>query len=178
MVCMVKDMFCFVLFFPVVMYKCKSWTIKKGKHQKVDAFKLWCWRRFLRVPWTARRSKQSILKEINTDIHWKNWPWSWRSNTFTTRCEELAHWKNPYAGKDWGQEEKGTSEDEMVGWHHWLNGRVWANFRIWWRTGKHGVLQPMGSQRIGYDLASERQVIGNKITSNPQLSSMCTMEVD
>ena len=122
------------------------------------------------------KTSQSYRKLI-LNIHWKNWCWSWSSYTFTTWCEEPAHWKNPNAGKDWGHEEKRTSEDEMVGRHHWLNGWVWANFRIQWRTGKHGVLQLMGSQRAGYDLATERQVIGNKITSNPPLSSMSTMEV-
>ena len=59
--------------FPVVMYRCESWTIKKVDHQRIDAFKLWCWRRLLKVPWTARRSNQSILKEINLNIHWKDW---------------------------------------------------------------------------------------------------------
>ena len=67
--------------FPVVMYKCESWTIKKAECRRIDAFELWCWRRLLRVPWMARRSNQSILKEINPDVHWKDWCWSWSSNT-------------------------------------------------------------------------------------------------
>ena len=83
---------------------------------------LFSWRRFLRVPWTARRSNQSILKEINTDIHWKNWRWSWSSSTLTTGCKEPAHRKDPDAGKDWRWEEKGKTENEMVGWHHQLRG--------------------------------------------------------
>ena len=61
-----------------------------------DAFELWCWRRLLRVPWTARRSNQSILKEISPNIHWKDWCWSWNSNTLATWCEELTHWKRPW----------------------------------------------------------------------------------
>ena len=68
--------------FPVVMCGCESWTIKKAEHQRIDAFKLWGWRILLRIPWTARRSNQSILKEINPDIHWENWCWSWNSQQF------------------------------------------------------------------------------------------------
>jgi len=79
--------------FPVVMYGCESWTIKKAEHQRIDAFELWCWRRLLRVPWTARRSNQSILKKSVLNIHWKNWCWSWSSNILATWCKELTHWK-------------------------------------------------------------------------------------
>ena len=92
-----------------------SWTIKKAECRRIDAFELWCWRRLLRVPWSARRSNQSILKEISLGVHWKDWCWSWNSNAFATSCEELTYGKDPDAGKDWGQEEKGTTEDEMVG---------------------------------------------------------------
>ena len=67
--------------FPIVMYGCVNWTIKKAGGQRIDAFKLWCWKRLLRVPWTARRSNQSIPKEVNPNIHWKDWCWSWNSNT-------------------------------------------------------------------------------------------------
>ena len=95
---------------------------KKAEYQRIDAFELWCWRRLLRVPWTARRSNQSILKEISLGVHWRDWCWSWNSNTLATWWEELTHLKAPDAGKDWGQEEKGMTEDEMFGWHHWLNG--------------------------------------------------------
>ena len=75
------------------MYRCENWTIKKVEHQRIDVFELWCWRRLLRVPWTARRSNQSFLKEISPEFHWKDWCWSWNSNTLTTWCEELTHWK-------------------------------------------------------------------------------------
>ena len=108
--------------FPVVMYGCESWAINKAECWRNDAFELWCWRRLLRVPWTAKRSNQSVLKEISPNIHQKDWCWSWISNTLATWCEELTHWKRPWDGKDWRQEEKGTTEDEMVGWHHRLNG--------------------------------------------------------
>ena len=82
--------------YPVVMYGCESWTIKKTEHQRIDAFELWCWRRLLRVPWTARRSNQSILKKSVLNIHWKDWCWSWNSNTLATWWEELTHWKRPW----------------------------------------------------------------------------------
>ena len=77
--------------FPIVMYGCESWTIKKAERRRIDAFELWCWRRLLRVPWTARRSNQSILKKLVLNIHWKDWCWSWSSNTLTTWCKEQTH---------------------------------------------------------------------------------------
>ena len=106
--------------FPVVMYGCENWTIKEADRQRIDAFELWCWRRLLRVPWIAR-SNQLIKSVLNT--HWKEWCWSWNSNTLVIWWEEsLLISKDCDARKDWGQEEKGMTEDEMVGWHHWLNG--------------------------------------------------------
>ena len=103
--------------FPVVMYGCESWTLKKAEHWRIDAFELWCWRRPLRVPWTARRSNQSILKEIigRTDVEAEA-PILWPPDV-----KSWLIWEDPDAGKDWGQEEKGTTEDEMVGCHHWLS---------------------------------------------------------
>ena len=102
------------LVFPVVMYRCESWTIKKAECQRIEAFKLWCRRRLLRVLWTARRSNQWILKEVNPD-HSAGilWPPDVRS--------QLSR-KNPDAGKDWWHNEKGMTEDEMVGWRHWFKG--------------------------------------------------------
>ena len=109
--------------FPVVMYRWKSWTIKKAEHWRTDAFQLWCWRRLLRVSWTARRSNQSILKEIKTLNVGRTdadaeapiiWPPDVKS--------QLAG-KDPDAGKYWGQGEKGVTEAEKVGWHHQLNGQ-------------------------------------------------------
>ena len=82
--------------FSVVMYGCESWTIKKTERWRIDAFELWCWRRLLRVPWTARRSNKSILKEIILNIHWKNWGLSWNSSTLATWCKELTPWKRPW----------------------------------------------------------------------------------
>ena len=82
--------------FPVIMYGCESWTIKKAEHLRIDAFELWCCRRLLRVPWTARRYNQSILKEIS--VLWKEWCSSWNSNTLATSCKELTHWKRLMLG--------------------------------------------------------------------------------
>ena len=109
------------------MYGCESWIIKKAECQRIDAFELWYWRRLLRVPWTARRSNQSILKEISPEYSLEGLMWSWNSNTLGTWCEEQLFASalvstNTDSGKDWRQEEKGTTGDEMVGWHHWLDG--------------------------------------------------------
>ena len=112
--CLVKAMV-----FPVVIYGFDSWTIKKAECRRIDVFELWCWRRLLRIPWTERRSNQSILKEISSNIQRKAWCWS--SDTFTTDMKSWLIGNDPDAGKDWRQEEKGMTEDEMVGWH-WLHG--------------------------------------------------------
>ena len=87
-------------------------------------------------------------------VHWRDWCWSWNSNTLATWCEELTHWKRPWFWEGLGQEEKGTTEDEMVGWHHWLNGHEFGDGSWWW-TGRPGVLPFMGSQRVGPDWATE-----------------------
>ena len=117
-VCLVKAMV-----FPVVMYGCESWTIKKAECRRIHAFEQWCWRRLLRVPWTAGRSSQSILKEkqfwifIGRAVAEAETPILWPP--------DVKNWltgKDPGAGKDWRQEEKGRTEDEMVGWHHLCNG--------------------------------------------------------
>ena len=101
--------------FPVVMYGCESWTIKKAENQRIDAFELWCWR-LLRVPWTARRSNQSILKEISPVCSLERLIWSWNSNTVATWCEELAHLKRP-----WGWERlRAGGEGDNRGWDGWM----------------------------------------------------------
>ena len=107
--------------FPVVMYGCESWTVKKAEHQRIDAFELWCWRRLLRVPWTARRPNQSILKEISAGCSLKGLMLKLELQYFgclMLRVKSRLIGKDPDAGEDWGQEEKGTTEDEMAGWHH------------------------------------------------------------
>ena len=116
-VCLVKAMV-----FPVVIYGCESWTIKKAERRRIDAFELWCWWRLLRVPWTARRSNQSILKENSPEYSLEGLMLKLKLQYFGHWCEQLTPWKDPDPGKDWRQEEKGTTEDEMVGWYHRLNG--------------------------------------------------------
>ena len=106
------------MLFPVVMYGCESLTTKKAEHQRIDAFKLWCWRRLLRVPWTARRSSQSILKEISLGVSLEGMMLKLKLQYFGHLMQSWLIGKDPDAGKDWGQEEKGTTEDEMAGWHH------------------------------------------------------------
>ena len=102
--------------FPLVMYGCESWTIKKAERWRIDAFDLWCWRRLFRVTWTARRPNQSSLKEISPE-------YSLEGLMLMLKLQYFGHiGKDPDAGKDWRREEKGTTEDEMVGRHHWLNG--------------------------------------------------------
>ena len=140
--------------FPVARYRCESWTIKKAEHWRIDAFKLWCWRRFLRVSWTARRSNQSILKKSVLNIRWKDWCWSWSTDALTSVVKSWFIGKDPDAGQDWGQEEKGMTEDGwMASWTQWT--WVWVSSGSWWWTGKPSVLQPMGSQRVGHDWVTE-----------------------
>ena len=107
--------------FPVVMYGCESWTVKKADCQRIDAFELWCWRKLLRVHWTARRSNQSILKEVSPEYSLEGLLLKLNSNTLATWCEELTHLKRPWC---WERLKAGGEGDNrwMDGWHHWLNG--------------------------------------------------------
>ena len=119
-VCLVKAMV-----FPVVMYGCEIWTIKKAEPWRIDSFELWCWRRLLRVPWTARRSNQSILKEISPEYSLEGLMLKQKLQYFGQYFFDVKNWligKDPDAGKDWRWEKKEMTEDEMVGWHHRLNG--------------------------------------------------------
>ena len=109
--------------FPVVMYGYESWTVKKAECRRIDAFGLWCWRRLLRVPWTARRSNQSILKETSPGCSLEGLMLKLKLQYFGYLVKSWLIGKDSDAGRDWGQEEKGTTEDEMAGWHHWLDGR-------------------------------------------------------
>ena len=104
--------------FPVVMYGCESWTVKKAERRRIDAFELWCWRRLLRVPWTARRSNQSILKEISPGISLEGMILKLKLQYLGHLMRRVDSLEKTDAGRDWGQEEKGTTEDEMAGWHH------------------------------------------------------------
>ena len=109
--------------FPVVMYGCESWTVKKADCQRIDAFELWCWRRLLRVPWSARRSTQSVLKEISPGCSLEGLMLKLKLQYFwPPHAKSWLIGKDPDPGKDWRQEKKGRTEDEMAGWHHWLDG--------------------------------------------------------
>ena len=149
--CLVKAMV-----FPVVMHGCESWTVKKAEHRRIDAFELWCWRRLWRVPWTARRSNQSILRRSVLSVLWKDWCWSWNSNTLATWCEELILWKRPWCWKRL----KAGGEGDNRGWDGWMASPawwtwVWVSYRSWWWTRKPGVLQSMGLQRVRHDWVTE-----------------------
>ena len=156
--------------FPVVMYGCESWTVKKDERWRIDAFELWCWRRLLRVPWTARRSIQSILKEISPEYSLEGLMLKlqyfghlmWRTDSI---------WKDPDAGKDWKWKVGGEGDDR--GWDGWMASLtqwtwVWVNSRSWWWTGRPGVLRFMGSQRVGHSWVTELNWTVNceKISSN------------
>ena len=109
--------------FPVVMYGCESWTLKKAEHQRIDAFELWCWRRLLRVPWCSRRPNQSILKEISPGCSLEGLMLKMKLQNFGHLMRRVDSLEKTDAGRDWGQGEKGTTEDEMAGWHHLLDER-------------------------------------------------------
>ena len=138
--------------FPVVMYGCESWTIKKAEYRRIDAFELWCWRRLLRVPWTARRSNQSILKEISPGCSLEGLMLKLKLNTLATWWEELTHWKRPWFWERLRAEGEGNNRG-WDGWRESLTQRmwVWVNSGSWWWTGRPGVLQSMGSQRIRHN---------------------------
>ena len=129
------------------MYGCESWTAEKAECWRVDAFELWCWGILLRVPWTSRRSSQSILKEISPEYSLKDWGWSRSSNTLVTWCEELTYWKRPLC---WEGLKAGREGDDR-GWDGWMASPtlwtwIWVNSRSWWWTGKPGMLQSLGLQ--------------------------------
>ena len=140
--------------FPVVMYGCESWTIKKAEHQRTDAFELWCWRRPLRVSWPARRSNQIIWKEISPEYSLEEL--MLKLKLLATWCLELTHWKRPWF---WEKLKVGREGDDR-GWDGWMASPtwwtwVWVNSGSWW-TGKHGMLQFMGSQGFRHNWTTER----------------------
>ena len=142
--------------FPVVMYGCESWTIKKTEHRRIDAFELCCWSRLLRVPWTARRSNQSILKEISPGISLEGMMLKLNSNTLATWCEDLTHLKRLWC---WGKLRAGGEGDNR-GWDGWMTSLtqrtwVWINSGSWWWTRSPSMLQSMESQRVRYNWATE-----------------------
>ena len=142
--------------FPVVMYGCESWTVKKAEHQKIDAFELWCWRRLLRIPWTARRSSQSILKEISPGCSLEGLMLKLKLQYFghlMWRVDSLE--KTLMLGGIGGRRRR--RRQRMRSWMASLTrwAWVWVNSGSWWWTGRPGVLWFMGSQRVGHDWATE-----------------------
>ena len=141
--------------FPVAMYGCESWTVKKAEGRRIDAFELWCWR-LLSVPWTARTSNQSILKEINPGISLEGMMLKLNSSTLATSCEELSHWKRLWYWEWLGA--RGEGDDR--GWDGCMASLtrwtwIWVNSGSWFWTGRPGVLRFMGLQRVGHDWATE-----------------------
>ena len=142
--------------FPVVVYGCESWTIKKAEHWKIDAFELWCWRRLLRVPWTARRSNQSTLREISPECSLEGLMLKLKLQYLATCCEELTCLKRPWC---WERLRAGGEGDDR-GWDGWMASPtqwtwVWVDTGSWWWTGRPGVLQSMRLQRVGHDWVTE-----------------------
>ena len=144
-ICLVKAMV-----FPVAMYKCQSWTVKKAECRKIDAFELWCWRRLLRITWISRRSNQSILKEISPGCSLEGLMLKLKLQYFGPSCEELTHWKSPWCWEGLGA----GGEGDDRGWDDWMASPtqwtwVWINSESWWWTGRPGVLRFTGSLRVG-----------------------------
>ena len=128
-----------------ITYECESWTVKKAERWRIDAFELWCWRRLLRVPWTARRSNQSILKEISPEYSLEELMLSWNSNTLATWCEELTHLKRHWS---WEWLKVGGERDDR-GWDGWMASPtqwswVWVSSGSWWWTGRLACRSPWG----------------------------------
>ena len=146
----------FLSYFPVVMYGCKSWTIKKAEHRRIDAFELWCWRRLFWVLWTARRSNQSILKEISLEYSLEGLMLKLKLQSFDHliwRTDSLE--KTLMLGKIEGRRRR---ERQRMRWLDGITDSMdmsWVNSGSWWWTGRPGVLWFMGSQRVGHDWATE-----------------------
>ena len=149
-VCLVNAMV-----FAVVMYWCESWTVKKAERQRIDAFELWCWRRLLRVPCTARRSNQSILKEISPGCSLEGLMLKLKLQYFGHLMWRADSSEKTDAGKDWRQEEKGTTDDEMVGWHHQLDGYGFG-WTLAVGDGQGGLAcSSSWGHRVGHDCVTE-----------------------
>ena len=141
------------------MYGCESWTIKKAEHRRIYVFELWCWRRLLRVPWTARRFNQSILKEISPGCSVEGLMLKLKLQYFghlRPKFGHLTHLKKPWC---WERLKAGREGDDR-GWDGWMASPtqwtwVWVNSGSWLWTGRPGMLQSMGSQRVGHDWATE-----------------------
>ena len=155
--------------FPVVTFECESWTIKNAEHWRIDAFELWCWRRLLRVPWTPRRSNQSILKEISPEYSLEGLILNLKLHYLVSWCEELTYWKRPWC---WERLNAGREGDDR-GWDGWMASPtrwtwIWASSGCCWWTGKPGMLPSMGLQRAGHEWASAL-----KLSDITRLNAFC-----
>ena len=168
--------------FPVGMYGCESWTIRKAECQRIDAFELWGWRRLWRVPWTTRRSNQSILKEISPEYSLERLMLKLKPKALATWCEDLTHLKRPWC---WGKLKaggEGETKGEMAGWHHWRMGDGWT-LGIGDRQGGLACCSPWGPKesyltelnwteaRLPFDFNSRRIVLdesGKKLLNWPE----------
>ena len=141
--------------FPVVMYGCESWTVKKAECRRIDAFELWCWRRLLSVPWTARRSNQSIQKEISPGCSLEGMMLKLKLQNFghlMQRVDSLE--KTLTLGRTGGRRRGKPRMRWLEGITDSMDGSL-SDLRVWWWTGRPGVLRFMGSQRVGHDWATE-----------------------
>ena len=145
-----------MMVFPVVTYGCESWTVKKAECQRTDSFERCCWRRLLRIPWTARRSNQSILKEISPKYSLEGLILKLKLQYLATWCKELTRMKRTWC---WERlKVRGKGDDR--GWNGWMASLtqwtwVWVNSGSWWWTGRPGMLQSMGWQRVRHDWETE-----------------------
>ena len=142
--------------FPGVVYGCESWAVKTAGHQRIDAFELWCWRKLLKVPWTARRSNQSILKEISPECSLEGLMLRLKFQYFGHLMRRADSWKRPWCGEGMGA----GGEGDDRGWDGWMTSStrftwIWVNSGSWWWTGRPGVLRFMGSQGVGHDWVTE-----------------------
>ena len=150
------------------MYGCESWTVKKAERQRIDAFELWCWRRLLRVPWTAGRSNQSILKDISPECSLEGlmaevetpilWP------------PDAKSWKRPW----WWERLKAGGAGNDRGWDGWMASPTQGTW-VWVNSRRPGVLQSMGLQRVGDDWATELNWATEEVPKKPSLSSRCLL---
>ena len=142
--------------FPVVMYGCESWTVRKAKCTRIDAFELWCWRRLLRVPWTARRSSKSILKEISPGCSLEGLILKLKLQYFGHLMQRVDSLEQTDAGRNLGA----GGEGDDRGWDGWMATWtwwtwVWVNSGSWWLTGRPDVLRFLGSRRVRHDWTTE-----------------------